>query len=175
MFVLASSYLIFDSRILVVFETICYALLGEFIQFCPLFWNCSKRIIQLHSFFITLKKRAKISFKELDNIFVNGRKEYVKFSWINSFSKLCLGYTRLSYSRFRISNKRKIHNTVQVNKFTCLKFLKIAECFVNELDLYLLRFREQSVASITNFSLQKKNSKKQFIGSKKFILRSVTR
>ena len=47
-----------------------------------------------------------------------------------------------------VSNKRKIHNTVQVNKFTCLKFLKTAECFVNELDLYFLRFREQSVASI---------------------------
>ena len=74
-----------------------------------------------------------------------------------------------------IKQERKIHNTVQVNKFTCLKFLKIAECFVNELDLYFLRFREQSVAAITNFSLQKKNSRKQFIGSKKFILRSVTR
>ena len=41
---------------------------------------------------------------------------------------------------------RKIHNPVQVievNKFTCLKFLKIAECFVNELDLCFLRFRDQ--------------------------------
>ena len=74
-----------------------------------------------------------------------------------------------------IKQEKGSQHSTQVNKFTCLKFLKIAECFVNELDLYFLRFREQSVASITNFALQKKNSKKQFIGSKKFILRAVTR
>ena len=78
--------------------------LGEFIQFCPLFWNRSKHIIQLYSFFfITLKNRAKISFKETDNIFVNGRKEYVKFSWINSFSKLCLEYI-YAFAIFKIQD-----------------------------------------------------------------------
>ena len=44
-----------------------------------------------------------MSFKEADNIFVNGRKEYVKFSWINSFSKLCLGYI-YTFAIFKIQD-----------------------------------------------------------------------
>ena len=166
MFVLASSCLISIQEFKLYLRQSVMLYWGNSYSFARYFETVRRAKFNFIRFFITLKKRAKISFKETDNIFVNGRNEYVKFSWINSFSKLCLGCTRLPYSRFRISNKRKIHNTVQVNKFACLKFLKIAECFVNELDLYFLRFREQSVASITNFSLQKKNSKNNSLAAK---------
>ena len=37
---------------------------------------------------INLKKGAKRSFKGTDSIFVNGRKEYVKYSGINCFTGL---------------------------------------------------------------------------------------
>ena len=62
---------------------------------------------------------AKISFKEADNIFVNVRREYVKFSWINSFANM-FGIIRLCQIHSvecGYQARERSHNTVQVNKF----------------------------------------------------------
>ena len=77
MFVVACSYLIFDSRILVVFE------LDNLLRFTGGFHAVLRVILKPFNFirfFINLKKRVKISLKETDNIFVNGRKESVELS-----------------------------------------------------------------------------------------------
>ena len=82
MFVVARSCLIFDSRILVVFEP------DNLLRFTGGFHAVLRVILKpfeghnstFFVFFINLKKRVKISFKETDNIFVNGRKEYVELS-----------------------------------------------------------------------------------------------
>ena len=74
-----------------------------------------------------LKKKAKISLKKTDNIFANGRKEYVKFSWINSFASVFgpFGITRVchiySVECGYEAKDSPATTTTQMNKFTCLE------------------------------------------------------
>ena len=104
-------------------------------QFVLAVWNRSKRIVQLSwlSLCINLRKEQIDRSKgQRAYLFVNGRKEDVKFSRINTQFAILMN----------VDDK---HRTVE------------SVCFVNELDLYL-RITEHSISSITNFRLKKNNS-----------------
>ena len=114
-------------------------------QFVLAVGNRSKRIVQLSwlSLCINLRKEQIDRSKgQGAYLFVNGRKEDVKFSRINCFATLFVWDHRQFAVLMNADHK---HRTVE------------SVCFVNELDLYL-RITEHSTSSITNFRLKKNNS-----------------
>ena len=113
-------------------------------QFVLAVGNRAKRIVQLSwlSLCINLRKEQIDHSKgQKAYLFVNGRKEDVKFSRIKLLCKFVWDHTQFAI----LMNADHKHRTVE------------SVCFVNELDLDL-RITEHSTSSVTNFRLKKNNS-----------------